>query len=235
MKQSIDELKRMQRLAGLITESEYNEQLEELNLKNLATGAAMTAATMFGGGNASAQSKLSNQEKPAITQQATKQTSTNKSTTARIGTQVDGIIGSFTSQFQFPGAVLHNLDSKTTTNLGVEGNKAMQEMKGLLTSDQMKEWNSFQKWLSNKGYAGDVKMDHGGFDKTVLADYKKEKPDFWVKGPDDIKKVQASIKAYRNFTIAQWKAGQANIEIGGKDLKPGVDDSKLSGYMTWAM
>jgi hypothetical protein len=38
---------RMQMLAGIITESEYKSKLEEINLKSLATGAALGLSTLL--------------------------------------------------------------------------------------------------------------------------------------------------------------------------------------------
>jgi len=39
----------------------------------------------------------------------------------------------------------------------------------------------------------------------------KTNPNFWVKDTNDIKKIQMVMKAYRKYTLGQWKKGEAKI------------------------
>jgi len=165
--------------------------------------------------------------------------STTQTVTPRIGTRVDSIMGSWTSRFQFPREVLRDTTAGTVKDLGVEGNKALQKLKSNLPADKMIAWNNFQSWMVKNGYAGDEKMDKGDFGLSVLNKYRKENPSFWMKGPEDIAKVQACLKDYRAYAIAMWKIDKANIEIKDKDgkgkkLVPGKDDNQLDQFMSWA-
>jgi hypothetical protein len=93
----------------------------------------------------------------------------------------DGRNGEYTSQFTFPGSFLEDLNNGTITNLGIEGNAALKIVNQVgLTTDQMKDWNSFVKWMKGKGYAGKSDMNKEGFSKKVFDEYKKEVPGFWV-------------------------------------------------------
>ena len=67
----------------------------------------------------------------------------------------------------------------------------------------MKQWNEFQSWLKEKGYAGDKKMNHKAFSQAALDEYRRSHPDFWIKGSDEITKVQPAVKLYRTVTLMQ--------------------------------
>jgi len=147
----------------------------------------------------------------------------------RNGTQVDGINGQFTSQFKFPNSYLKDLNTGKTDTLN---RKNIKPFAPTITVKQMAEWNNFVEWMKQKGYSGNNKMDNISFSNDVLEEYKKENPNFWVNSSNDIKSIQSSIKSYRQYIIDQWEKGKANITIGGKDLKPGVDTTER--FMAWA-
>ena len=169
-------------------------------------------------------------------------------TSTRVGTQVDGLNGMFTSQFLFPTAFLKDLNSGKVQNLGYEGNQALQKInESGITVKQMGEWNNFVSWMKEKGYSGDKQMDHAKFSNKVLEEYRAENPNFWVKGPEDIKKVQDCIKSYRTYTIGVWKLGvngavkkgfkPMNIEFGSQtmDTTKSEDVKRVEdNYMKWA-
>ena len=217
-----------------IVEQLQQEQLDELGVKDIALGAAMTAASIFGGANA--QSKIPT-DKPSVTVSST-----------RTGTQVDGINGSFTSQFRFPKAFLKDLNTGKIQNLGFEGNEALSKINASgITITQMEEWNKFVEWMKSKGLSGSKQMDHILFSEDALKQYKTENPTFWIKDSNDIKKVQGCIKAYRVYTIGIWKLGVDNaikkgyqpvaIEFGSKEMDHNnPEDVKRvdSNYMIWA-
>ena len=217
-----------------IVEQLHQEQLDEAGVKDIALGAAMAASSIFGG--AKAQSKIPT-DKPAITISDT-----------RTGTDVDGINGYFTSQFRFPLAFLKNLNTGVIQDLGFEGNNALQKINEVGVSvKQMAEWNNFVTWMESKGYSKNKQMDRTQFSEDVLKQYKQENPSFWVKGSEDIKKVQECIKAYRLYTVGVWKLGingaikkgfmPMNIQFGGVNMNPqSPEDIKRvdSNYMLWA-
>jgi len=88
-------------------------------------------------------------------------------------TDVDGLNGEFTSKFQFPGAFLKDLNTGNIKSLGLEGNEVLQLFnKSGLTTQQMAEWNQFVKWMVEKKYAGDKKMNNFKFSNDVLQQYK---------------------------------------------------------------
>jgi hypothetical protein len=217
-----------------LVEQIQQDQLKEVGVKDIALGAAMAASSIFGG--AKAQSKIPT-DKPAITVSDT-----------RTGTDVDGINGFFTSQFEFPTAFLKDLNSGKVTNLGLEGNNALQKVnESGITIKQMAEWNNYVKWMKSKGYSGDKQMDKKGFSENVLEQYKQENPGFWIKDNNDIKKIQTVLKGYRLYTIGIWKLGikgalkagfnPLDIEMGGVKMNPSKsEDVKRveSNYMPWA-
>jgi hypothetical protein len=177
--------------------------------------------------------EITNLAKAATSQQMDSSTTTHKDD--RIGTDVDGINGEFTSQFIFPTAFLKNLNTGKLTNLGVEGNKALAIINSTgISAKQMGEWNAFVKWMKSKGYSANKKMNNIAFSNKALEEYRAENPDFWIKSGTDIEKIQSNIKAYRLYVIGEWRIGKGDIEIGTKTLKPGVDDKDLDRFMSWA-
>jgi hypothetical protein len=231
-RQSIAEIEEL--LGRSLTEAE----LEELNLKraarNLGAGLAFTAATL--GGGAKAQSKIPT-DKPAITVSDT-----------RTGTDVDGINGYFTSQFEFPTAFMHDINSNKILDLGIQGNEVTKIINSTgLSVKQMGEWNNFVKWMKSKGYSGTKQMNNIKFNEKVLDEYKQKNPGFWVKDGKDIEKIQTVLKAYRLYTIASWKLGvkqavklnfqPVDIQMSGKAMdSTNSEDVKRveSNYMLWA-
>ena len=232
----------MIKLTTLLKEIEQ-DRIEELGVKDIALGAMMAASTL---GGAKAGTKAPTKAPTSITQ-------TTQDTTKTI-TPVDGVVGSVTSEFKFMAperietimsapsrGVPSVVKSRTRTTQPLSTVK--QFIKTDITSDEMKEWNNFADWLEKKGYAGDTIMDHGS-DKIAIVQYVEEEKGgnfdnfFLTKGVKDIdkdyelvktqvKRVQESIKSYRNTWIKLWKAGRAGIVIGGKSMVPGVDDDRV--------
>lgn len=90
-----------------------------------------------------------------------------------LGTSEDGKNGKFTSQFEFPGAFLKDLNSGKVSDLGLEGNDILSLVNSSqLSVMQMAEWNNFVKWMKDKGYSGKEDMDHVDFRDNVLQQYK---------------------------------------------------------------
>lgn len=90
-----------------------------------------------------------------------------------LGTSEDGKNGQYTSQFEFPGAFLKDLNSGKVQNLGLKGNESLSLINSSgLTVQQMAEWNNYVKWMKDKGYSGKEDMDHASFRDNVLQQYK---------------------------------------------------------------
>jgi len=212
------------------------------SLKKLGLSAAVIMALMVSPQLTSAQKAIVKDLKPQTTQKVTTVSDT------RTGTDVDGINGLFTSQFEFPTSFLKNLNSGKIKNLGYEGNEALQKVNEAgISVQQMAQWNNFKKWMVSKGYSGTKKMDNIKYSNDVLKEYKQENPGFWVKDTNDIKKVQTVIKAHRLYTIGIWKLGYdgalkngfnpLDIKMGEERMDPSSpEDVKRvnSNYMPWA-
>jgi cell division protein ZapA (FtsZ GTPase activity inhibitor) len=220
------------------------------SLKKLGLTAAVIAALMASPQLSQAQKSIVSDLKSQITM-----VDTTRTGDIRTGTDVDGINGFFTSQFQFPTAFLKDLNSGKVTNLGYEGNEALQKVnESGISVQQMAQWNNFVKWMESKGYSGSKDMDNIEFSKKVLEEYKIVNPSFWVRSiydkegrNKDVEKVQAVIKAHRLYTIGIWKLGidgalkqgfkPVSIEMGGVEMDPSSsEDVKRvnSNYMPWA-
>jgi hypothetical protein len=173
----------------------------------------------------------------------------------RIGTDLDGINGFYTSQFTFPKAFLINLNTGNVKNLGLKGNTVLEKVNEAgITVQQMAEWNNFVGWMDQRGYTKNKNMDHKPYSKNVWEQYKKENPNFWINytnsdlTSDDVRKVQTVMKAYRLYTIAVWKLGETEalrrgfkdlvtIEISGIPMNPkNPDDVRRveQSYLSWA-
>jgi len=90
-----------------------------------------------------------------------------------------------------------------------------------ISAEEKKSWDTFQKWLSDNGYAGDSSMNKDGFRKKVLNRYKQETG---IDAPDTnfVKKLQQYQINSRNQIIKDVEAGRATI---GYDYKTkGWDD-----------
>jgi hypothetical protein len=88
-------------------------------------------------------------------------------------TQEDGKNGQFTSKFVFPRAFLNDLNTGNISNLGIEGNNALQIVNKVgITVDQMNDWNDFVKWMKNKGASGNSEMDRENYRNKILQQYK---------------------------------------------------------------
>ena len=225
----------MIKLIDILKEIEQDQQVEEGKVGNILTGLGLTAATMLGG--VKAQNKAGIDTKPAISQQV------------KTGTSDDGILGQFTSQFKFPGAI-RQLDDKQL-DLGLEANKTLSTIRDF-DKGKMKEWNKFVDWMktaeiNGKTISGNPVLDTDSTLGTQVIDAYKKTPqgkNFWVKTGDDIKEVQRFIKAYRKYTIADWKLGDGTVEgghaiidFGPQHMNPkNPEDVKRveSNYMKWA-
>jgi hypothetical protein len=112
------------------------------------------------------------------------------------GTFVDGMIGKFTSRFRFP--ILKNDNTFLPDNTNSVA----------INATEMQQWNDFVDWMDTQGYKGDSTMDHTKKSLEVLNQYSNQNPGFWVKSPEDIKKIQRYIKAYRIYSLQRWKRGE---------------------------
>ena len=93
-----------------------------------------------------------------------------------LGTGEDGKNGFYTSQFEFPTAFLRDVNKGTMENLGLAGNDILTLINNSsITVKQMAEWNNYVKWMKDKGYAGDKRMNQADFRNEVLKEYKGEK------------------------------------------------------------
>lgn len=167
-------------------------------------------------------------------------------------TPIDGKIGSVTSQFTFPDGIItsqnylnNQLISATRQQIppGTSFTNMSSVNKFRLTPGQMIEWNDFISWMKKSGYSGNDELNHNRYDKEILAKYRKIKPDFWIKGDDDVKKVQETIKAYRVLTLRVWLMGptlaKANgfepVIFRGYDYRNIEDQKKINDvFIPWA-
>jgi hypothetical protein len=225
----------MIKLIDILKEIEQEQQVEEGKVGNFITGLGLTAATMLGG--AKAQDKAPVDTKPGITQQI------------KTGTSVDGILGQFTSQFKFPGAF--NITDDKRIDLGLERNKTLSTIRNF-DKGKMKEWNKFVDWMKiakidGKEVSGNPILDKDSTIGVGVIDVYKKTPQgkgFWVKTGDDIEEVQDFIKAYRKYTIADWKLGDGTVDGGHSVITFGTQpmDPKNpehlkrvnNNYMIWA-
>jgi hypothetical protein len=63
----------------------------------------------------------------------------------------------------------------------------------------------------------------------------KTNPNFWVKDSTDIKNVQTAIKAYKKYTLAQWKNNKGyiiNTDKKYKDISPAERAKIEAAYMS---
>jgi hypothetical protein len=91
-------------------------------------------------------------------------------------TDADGINGEYTSQFIFPGSFLEDLNKGTIANLGIEGNTALKIVNQVgVSTNRMKDWNTYGKWMRENGYAGNKKMNGIDYSEDVLRQYKSAK------------------------------------------------------------
>lgn len=136
-------------------------------------------------------------------------------------TAIDGKIGNITSQFIFPESTIsqYNYLNGQLVSFQQQAYKAgygplmSGNFQFLLNPTQMNEWNDFVKWMkvtdiskilsdSSGVIAGNNALNFKRNDLSVLDYYRKYvKPGFWIKGDDDVKKVQETLKAYRAYKI----------------------------------
>lgn len=237
VKLSPEEQEQYKQALVILQDETLDEGIKD-SLKKLGLSAAVIAALM-------ASPQLSQAQKDVV---GDLKAQTTMTTTTRTGTDVDGINGLYTSQFSFPKAFLKNLNTGKVSDLGLDGNKALQKVnESGLTIQQMAEWNNYVKWMQSKGFSGNKKMDNIEFSENVLEQYKKENPGFWVKDSNDIKKVQTVLKGYRLYTIGVFKLGvdtaikkgfnPVGIELSGTEMNPSnPEDVKRveANYMPWA-
>lgn len=208
----------------ILSYKDYNQEINEGWRENLFAG-AISLISLTG----------------RLDAQSTNKTPTTIDTTVRKGTQVDGIIGEFTSIFRFPGLLYgdankpgFNFRDEDFIQLGIEKNSNLKSLSEL-TTQQMNQWNDFRDWMANKGYSGNKDMNHKKFSQAVLDEYKMIKKDFWVKSEEDVKKVQKSIKGYRVYSVERWKSGKGSISLdNGKTTIPWSQQAE-SLFMPWAI
>lgn len=85
---------------------------------------------------------------------------------------------------------------------------------------------------ANRVIAGDPSMDHNNMGMKVIQAYKKINPDFWVNDSNDVKKVQAQIRNYRNSLIQNFKQGKAVFDQqikGDNTFKNFMSDIEKTG------
>lgn len=177
----------------------------------------------------------------------TQTTATTKK--APTGTAVDGIIGQYTSQFIFPKA--YDTINRKRIDLGFEGNEALKKISSF-DKGKMQQWNNFVNWMKSvsiegKKVSGNPILDTDpsiGMDALEMYKQTPGGKNFWVKDTNDIKAVQDFIKAYRVYTVADWKlgdgegkGGHGTITLQGRHMRPdNPADVKAveSDYMKWA-
>ena len=169
----------------------------------------------------------------------------------RVGTDVDGINGQYTSQFKFPEKVFQKLTLEfvgkpvqvINTILGLEANDTLGSIAKSLnfTNQQMIDWNTFVDWMGTNKYKGSTDMNSKPYSKKVWSEYVTiVKKDFWVKyikpdlTSDDVARVQNALKVYRAYLINEWKKGSPNspritLPTSDPKIKFNKDDDK-----TWA-
>lgn len=151
------------------------------------------------------------------------------------GTDLDGINGFYTSQFQMPVDMWTGIqEGKTVTDVtklkARWGESANAELLALiqsstLTEAQLFEWNDFQKWMSGNKYSSSKLMNNKSYSKNVWSEYKKIKPNFFIKykpdlTSDEIREVQKTLQIYRTYIIHEWEKGSRYAPgIYLKDLK----------------
>jgi hypothetical protein len=242
VKLSPEEQEQFDKALAILQDETLEEGIVD-KLKKLGLSATVIAALLTS-------PQLSQAQKSAVGDLKGQTTAVSKDTSKseRTGTDIDGINGLFTSQFEFPTAFLKDLNSGKITNLGFEGNKALQKInESGISVKQMAEWNNYVKWMKSKGYSGNKQMDKKGFSENVLKQYKQENPSFWVKDSNDIKKIQTVLKGYRLYTIGVWKLGvdkavksgfqPIGIELTNQEMNPSnsKDIKRVeSNYMLWA-
>lgn len=198
------------KLGRKLTEAE----LQELDWKKLGRQARnVAAATAIG-----AASILPNK---AVGQQKATTPTTQQATQAKQGTDVDGIYGQYTSQFRFPGAAEVDKLTNVKTDLGLEGNTALKQLKSFGT-ERMKMWNKLTDFAETHTINGKKIFGNPDLDKDsdlglqVIAAFNEtpEGKNSWIKDTNDIKLAQKAMKSYRIARIEDWKAGAEDIKKG---------------------
>lgn len=143
-----------------------------------------------------------------------------------LGTSDDGILGQYTSQFKFPNARL-KVDDKII-QLGLKDNTTLDVISNF-DKGKMDQWNKFVDWMkaskvNGKTISGNPELDTDPNIGLDVINAYKETPagkNFWVNGEKDIKEIQRFIKAYRAYTIADWRAGAKDPKgrHGGIELR----------------
>jgi hypothetical protein len=103
----------------------------------------------------------------------------------------------------------------------------------VISPQEKQSWDSFQKWLVDKGYAGNAKMDENAFRMKVLNQYKKETG---INAPDTnfVKKLQQYQIDSRNQIIKDVESDKAKIAYdyktkGWEGFQPEVLSMEKSG------
>lgn len=75
------------------------------------------------------------------------------------------------------------------------------------------DWNAYVSWLDKKGMKGKPELDKGGLGFKMIEQYRKENPSTTV-SKDSIKSIQEEFQKYREWSLAQVKAGKAQLTQG---------------------
>jgi hypothetical protein len=249
-KQDKDKLKQARALLATLDQvQEYALSEDKITdvankLKKLGLSAALTTLLAI---SSPAQQKAVDLAKA---QAPTAQTSQTK-----VGTEKDGKYGQYTSQFRFPGASIIDKLTGTKTDLGLEGNNALKQLKSFGT-DKMKVWNKLTDFaethtINGKKIFGNSDLDKDPDLRQQVLDAFNASPEgkgSWIKGPKDVEEAQVAMKAYRIARIEDWKAGANDVEKGLKNTHGSItmsndemdptnpDDIKRveSNFMLWA-
>ena len=175
--------------------------------------------------------------------------------TTKQGTAVDGIYGQYTSQFRFPGAAEIDKLTNVKTDLGLEGNTALKQLKSFGTG-KMEVWNKLTDFaqthtINGKKIFGNPDLDKDSDLGQQVIDAFNQSPEgkgSWIKDTNDVKLAQTAMKAYRVARVADWKAGAEDIKKGLKNTHSTItmSDDKMdptnvdhvkrvdSNFMFWA-
>ena len=237
-------------LLGTLNEGAFDDLLTKA--KDYAKKGLLTAGVLAA---LLASPKLSQAQKAQVKDIA-KTTQTDTAKTVRDTTAIDGKIGNITSKFIFPKSTIsqYNYLNGRLTNFQQQAYEAgygpimSRNFQFLLDPAQMNEWNDFVNWMKVTGISkilpdssgvisGNNALNFKRNDVPVLDYYRKNvKPDFFIKGDDDVKKVQETLKAYRAYKVGAWLAGQETFQKGSNLYNPSNEEDRKEIdriYMPW--
>lgn len=238
-------------ILGTLNEGAFDDLLDKVKeyaKKGLLTASILTALI--------SSPQLSSAQKSQL-KDIVKTSETDSSTTSRDTTAIDGKIGNITSKFIFPKSTIsqYNYLNGQLTSFQQKAYEAgygpimSRNFQFLLNPSQMNEWNDFIEWMkstdiskiipnSSGVISGNSALNFKRNDISILEYYRKNiKPDFFIKGDDDVKKVQETLKAYRAYKVGAWLAGKETFQKGNKLYNPSNEEDRKEIdkiYMPWA-